>query len=340
MIATVLQSDLLDDLLEVASEASAMERTTVRSIADLILASPDAGRPPRRGRSGLNNDGSPIELCLSSFADACRVRLVADPASSEDDAVTRRDRSLHALRALLERTGSLELAPLCEATLLALVPDDDRTIRDVYTEGVLWLGAGLGMPGVAMYVDATKGELDERWQRVESWAGSLLADAGPARAAIASLAAHGDVMSVGIEGTSASTARAKIFWRLTRPLHFAELGTPFAEPPFARFFAVVAGERDLPLQSLVVSTSFLVATGAQFDAKLDICAHCLGLDEEQWVALVSELTAAFSLAPIDVRAALSGGRTTPAFLGLNRNGLGQFRLDLFLKPSRWYREIA
>lgn len=326
-------TDHLDGLVGLAADLSGADPHRVRSLAARILArQPDAAG--RRGRSGLNNDASPLELCLSSFADACRFRLVADPASTELNPRLRRDAAFSALADTLELMQCSALEPLCRATLDAIIPSDDSIDR--YVEGVLWLGAGVGMPGVALYADLTRGDGDERWQRTESWIDSTVANPAPARAILTAMRGHAELMAAGVEGTEPANARAKLFFRITRPMALAELGNPaFTDPSISAFLAMLLGERELPLQGLVFSTSFLVANGAPFDAKVDVCAHCLSFSNEDWISFLGAATSAFQLAPMDARRALDGDAEA-AFVGLNRNALGQLRLDFFLKPKQWY----
>ena len=334
-----MPQDLLDDLVTVAAELSAADRTTVRSVVDTLLAVPADGIPAVRGRSGLNGNGAPLEVCLSAFADACRVRLIADPASAVRDPLHRRDEGVRALRAALGLTMSAALGPLCDATLTLNLPDDEAAMRD-YVEGVAWIGAGVGFPGVALYVDATRGERDLQWQRTTRWLETVVRQPAPALGTIAALRERADLMAVGVEGFAPENARAKMFWRLREPATLDNLGAEaFRHPDLLRFLQTVAGTRELPLQAYVFSTSFLAANGMPFDAKIDLCSHCLDFDDATWISLVSELTTSLSLAPIDVARALDGGRAQPAFLGLNVSPMGN-RLDLFLRPARWYEEEA
>jgi len=328
---------LLDGLVTLGAEMSGADPDGVRSLASVLLAA-DPAALQRRGRSGLNNNASPLELCLSSFADTCRYRFVADPASTIESPRARRDRSVEALTKTLQMMQCAPLEPLCHATLQAIIPTADDLL-DRYVEGVLWLGAGVGMPGVAMYADLTKGTPGERMERTKRWLSSVLANPVPALGLLAAMSDNIDLMAAGIEGTEPANARAKIFFRLTRPMSLAEIGHPgfVADPALATFLAMLLGDRELPLVSLVFSMSFLVANGLPFDAKVDVCAHCLEFTTEDWTAFLGATTSAFVLAPMDAARALAGDADA-AFVGLNRNALGQLRLDFFLKPKRWYEE--
>jgi hypothetical protein len=264
-------------------------------------------------------------------------RLVADPAWAVGDPVARSRQSIDALVTALQVTRSVALGSLCRQTLETIVPHDEVSLRR-YVEGVLWLGAAIGVPGIALYVDATKENAPER---ILAWLSALLPPDTPAHEVIARLL-EDDLaipMAVGLEGTSPENARAKLFWRMPRPMPLSECGiAAFEHESLTGFAAAVLGGRAVPLPSLVLSASFFVATGEPCDAKLDVCAHCLDLDLDEWESLLDWATAAHGLAPLGVRAALSGERATPAFVGFNRNAAGQERLDFFLKPHAWYPE--
>lgn len=336
--------DLLDGLVDLASELSEADREAVRSFVDRLLAAPPEGIPRRCGHSGLNRDGSPLELCLSALSSVCLSRFVADPASTEDDPLARCAAGLAALEAAYDPTRSRRLRPLCAATLETIVgplvgPLADQAVAELgrYVEGLLWLGAGPGLPGLALYVDATKLDPVERWRRAAAWLGALLAQGAEAEAVVARLAPAGELMAVGVEGTEPADARAKLFWRLRQPIALAELGVPrFLDPALFDFLGLLLdADRPLPLSGLVLSASFRVASGELFDAKLDLCGHCLAYAPAEWEARLARATTAFGLVPLPVGRALAGGRAEVAFVGLNRNPMGS-RLDLFLKPASWY----
>jgi len=317
------------------------------ALARALLALPQEGAgaaPAWRTRSGLNNDGSPIEVCFSSLPDGVRARLVCDPAAHLFDPVARHRAGLAALERALDLTAAQPLAPLCRQTLEALLPADDAGLAD-YLEGVLWLGAGLGFPGLALYVDLSRGPLPARFERARGWLAGLLPDPSAALAVLARLDGVARLQSAGVEGLAPANARAKLFFRLERPLALADLGIEaLAHPRFLEFLATVMGEREIALKGLVFSLSFTVADGRLFEAKVDVCGHCLARPAAAWEDLLAAVAGgagstgstggASSVGlPVPPAAGLLAEEVAEvAYLGLARNLLGQERLDLFLKP--------
>jgi hypothetical protein len=267
------------------------------------------------------------------------VRLVGDPGSSIDDPLARRDDSLRALASILPLTMSQALQPMIDFTLRLNLPAGDEAMQR-YIEGVTWIGAGIAMPGVAVYVDATKGDRDEQRQRTETWLRTIVRDPWPALRTLESMPDGADLMAAGLEGFAPENARVKFFWRMPRAMTLAELGPEgLQHPSLVRFLTMAMKDRALPISAFVFSNSFLVANGMPFDVKVDLCAHCLDLDNTAWEALVAEVTSEFSLSPMNVSAALANGRSQPAFIGFNVSPMGH-RLDLFLRPSAWYGEVV
>ena len=66
-------------------------------------------RGPGHARSILNNDGVPLQLCVSSSADRVRLRLIGDPHTGVIDAEQRFAASVRSALELLGTTRSEEL---------------------------------------------------------------------------------------------------------------------------------------------------------------------------------------------------------------------------------------
>lgn len=318
-------------LLDLASEISGAPRGSVESLCDTLLAPclPAEGEPI--GRSSINSDGSPLQLVLSAFGGAWRTRLLGDPASLVADPLQRARASRPALQRALHHTESAALEPLADATWRMLLPQDEVTLRR-HVEGVCWLGGGVGMPGLAVYFDATRGSEDERWNRLRDWLRAVLPAADRAEETLAALRPHADLMCAGFEGTKPSNARAKLYWRLRHPVTLRELGVDLlAGDELAEWLAMTMSDRAMSSTGFVFSAGFLVATGDLFDVKLDLCCHCLDYRPAQWPALLERWSRRWELPPLDLRALLDGRGAVLSYAGFGIDRQGSGRINLYLR---------
>ena len=104
------------------------------------------------------------------------------------------------------------MAHLCTSVLEHMAPSG-RGIPYLRDGGDAWLAAGLGGRGVAIYATTRWGDPASRWTRALAWLADISPAAAQAAAALADLAEHSMLISVGVEGTSADDARAKFYWR-------------------------------------------------------------------------------------------------------------------------------
>jgi hypothetical protein len=74
-----------------------------------------------------------------------------------------------------------------------------------------------------------------------------------------------------------------------------------------------------------------VATGELFDAKIDICGHCLAYDPATWMAVIQACTEQYELAPLPLVSALRQSRIS--YLGLGLDHQHHVRLNLYLKTA-------
>jgi hypothetical protein len=338
MLTTELEvSSVLQELLQVAADQSAVALPTVVDLSQALLALPESGIGKRGGRSGLNHDGSPLQVCLSSTSQGVYTRLLADPAFVLADPYERYVDSRAAFERVLRLTRATELLDLCDRTLSCYVPNQ-RSEFDRFDSGVLWLGAGLQMPGCALYVDARQRQVqsddpyDAAWTQAQVWLNAILPDATEANAAIAALRSHGELLSIGIEGSKLSNARAKLYWRFKRPTRLDQIEIEILNhPAFVEFLIHVIADRTLLLSGIVPSIGFSVTTGNLLDAKLDICGHCLAYHPTAWAELIQACTQCYGLAPLSVASALSQSQVSYIGLGLDHNQ--QARLNLYLKTA-------
>jgi len=316
-------------LLRAAAAWSGVSTAEATSAAETLLHVRRDGwaRLPRRSR--LNNDGSPLQVCASLGPGGTGVRLLGDPAV-ELAGAARFEAACAALRAAGERGGAGALAELAESAARRFV--DEQTMA--LDSGPAWLACGLGAPGVALYLTARRADPDRAWRRVAEWFEGLLPDSSAARSLVAALRAHAVPASVGIEGTSPETARAKLYWRLRSPLPLAELGVGLpAQAAFAEFLRRTVDGGAIPRAGLVFSAGFSLGDGRRADLKVDVCAHCAPQSAGAWAARIGALAAAFGRAAPQMDA-VARRRTEVAFVGLGIGALGEARLNVYLKEAR------
>lgn len=316
-------------LLRVAAAWSGVSTADAASGAETLLHARRDRWPRLPRRSRLNNDGSSLQVCASLGRGGTGVRLLGDPAV-ELAGAPRFEAACAALRAAGERGGAGALATLAETAARRFVDAETMALDS----GAAWLACGLGTPGVALYLTARRADPDRAWDRVAEWFDGLLPDAGAARSLVDVLRAHAVPASVGIEGISLGSARAKLYWRLRSALPLAELDVEDdARAAFAEFLRRMVDGGAIPRAGLVFSAGFSLADGRRADVKVDVCAHCTPRTPGEWAARIGALAAAFGTAapPMD---AVARRRAEVAFVGLGMSGAGEARLNVYLKEAR------
>ena len=320
----------MQSLLNAASTLACVPSGRAVTMACIVTGS--AGETPvARGHSGLNHDGTPLQLCVTIDGKGARYRLLGDPASDVNDIALRLGRSLAATESLLPLAGAEPLEPLVRTTLSALIGDADGFDPARHPDGVLWLAGQLDGPGLALYVDARNGGIDAV-ARLREWL-KCLADPTPDMEALLAAVARGRVMSAGIEGVAPGYARAKIYWRLNSPSALSDIPVKlFAAPAFAEVVTEVIGSREIPLDGIVLSTGLAIPGGRLADVKLDICCcpRCVSLGSAETVTIARRLAAAHGLQMPDIAPLAASGDL--AFIGFGLTRKGDPRLNLYFKP--------
>jgi hypothetical protein len=331
---TATDDAALRKLLRGTAVVAGIDDRSVRLLGDAILATPPPGAGRLGGRSALNHDGSPLQLCLTADAQGVRSRLLGDPAHVLGDGRARYRASLAAVDRVLAASGSESLGELVARTLDLNLPTGPDEPFD-YPDGVLWLGAGVGTPGAAVYMDARRGGPEPAWARLGRWLRAVAGDSADVDAFVSGIRGRSRLMSLGIEGLSASLARAKVYWRLPRPMPLADTGVSgFDHPDFASFLRLCVGEREIRLTGIVLNAGFGVGTGRRSDTKLDVCGcpGCLALSDQEAVETVDRLTDRWDLPRLPVARALRHGEL--AFLGFGLDHRLHPRLNVYIKPLR------
>ncbi|EGF30482.1 hypothetical protein IMCC9480_1359 [Oxalobacteraceae bacterium IMCC9480] len=278
-------------------------------------------------RSTLNNDGSPLQLCIGlSAGTAPVVRLLADPAAKTRDIRQREQELGQAVHTVLERQAP-GMRASCASLLATMLPADTQA-RAALPTGGAWLATNLSGPGMALYVSTKWGDPSARWRRAQHWLG---------RAVPSPLVRHAHLVSAGIEGSSAANARAKLYWRLGTKAALADLGLSLASTTEVRdFLGLVIGERHITRNAIVGSIGMDLASAAREDTpgdlKLDVCAHCVPRSRDEWLPIIDACCRRFGLTPATEITGMDG-RTELAFLGFGLDQAGRARLNIYLKST-------
>lgn len=335
MLQTRLEvSSYLQDLLEIAASLSRVKLKTVEALSQEMLAIPPDGQGIRGGRSGLNDDGSPLQFCLTATQEYLHSRFLSDPAFVLVDPKERFTTSQQALGKVLELKASQQLESLMNRTLSCYLPQDLADFSQ-FTSGVMWLGAGIDTPGCALYIDARRnGDHQSAWDWAQQWLTAILPNSRAANAAISALRNHAYLQSIGIEGSSLTNARAKLYWRFLRPIRLDQIDLEILQnSAFASFLTFIIRDSVLQLTGIVPSLGFAISTGESYDAKIDVCGHCLDYSNYKWMELINCCTQMYGLKQMPVGEALEHNRSKVSFLGLGCNRNGKLRLNLYLKAT-------
>jgi len=305
-------------------------------IDDLLLAKLDVlmgvawqhrARPP----SALNNDGAPLELCLSAGKHGVSRRLIGDPHLGLPMA-QRVPASLAAARHLIRLTRSTALAPafdLLVAHTIPPAPDEQAALP----AGALWLACSVDdEPGFAAYTNIEWcGDGELRWQRALEWLGQ--ASTGFSDTSLAPWRQHWTPFAAGLEGDRPDRARVKLYYRMTEDRPFRrDMLAGLDDPVVASFCRGVIQGRILPRSGIVLSTEFAIATGHLMGMKLDICGHCTPRKTSEWQDFIADFAATAEVAPLPVEHLVPP--MDVAFIGIGRRGDGDYRLNLYLKHQR------
>lgn len=330
--STVTYSDrVLGGLLAAAAAFFPGKANHARAIAEVLLHHPPPGTAAAHPGSDLNVTGSPLQLLLSAKPSHWEARLIGDPAFYEPEPLIRWQKSLSALDATLAARGADGLQPVVRSTLDAVIPADEPALRR-YPTGMIRLAAGLTSRGAAMYAGAPHGV--NRWDVASAWAAAVLGSARAAQEAIGRLDSHAVIFGMGVEGASATAARAKLYWRLRRAAPITAFGLPWlSSPAMTRFLAAVLGRASVPLDAITFSAAFNLADGALMDVKADVCIAQTGLELRDALRCVNEQAALLGLTPpaldgcVDT---LERNNVGLGCLGLGRDNQGAHRLNVYL----------
>ena len=234
-------------LIDFAATSTKCDSLWVRRLAENLLAGCATGERSVLGSSHLNNDGMPIELCVSVSTNTRNLRIVADPASHIGDPIRRLTASRRTLNDTLRSLGLEGFASLCNTLLDKSLPDSETDLKQ-YRMGVFWIAAGLTERGAAVYLDANPTRIPDNWEAVAKSISCILSEPGPALQAIHGLRSSSTPASLALEGRDQKSGRFKLYWRLRKALPLRELGVSgWEDPCFAEFLTEAVGNRPMNL---------------------------------------------------------------------------------------------
>ena len=317
----------LSRLIDGAARISGTHPDALRRLAALMLATRRGGR----SRSALNYDSSPVQFCVTNAPNQQRYRLLVDPASTEPDIAQRYRLSRSALQALANLKGQSQLATLFEQTLDFHVDEAEFD----HPDGVLWIGCTLDDPcGLAMYVDARRGGPDIAFDRLARWYLRLAGSKPPRQLHefLDGLRRHARLMCLGLEGSSPSRTRAKVYWRLDQPRLLSSLGIAgLDDSRILKFLELAAGDREIRLDGVVLNAGFHVGSGRPTDVKVDLCCcrNCLSWDADEACRRVERVADLIGVSSPPVAQMLQYGEL--ANIGVGLNHAGELRMNTYLK---------
>jgi hypothetical protein len=202
-------SQYLGDLLQVAHRVAAVELRQLEPLCQVVLHHPPAHAGELKGKSGLNWNGSPLQLLISARSHGSVFRFIGDPAFFCHDPVKRLADSKKALQQALKTGNAQPLEPVCQKTLTSALPSDGAALQE-FSHGMIWLALALNCPGIAAYFLAVS---DRRaaWRTAHQWIETVLPHPEEARRVIAALEPYCRLLFVGIEGQTPQSGRAKLY---------------------------------------------------------------------------------------------------------------------------------
>ena len=276
-------------------------------------------------RSTLNNDGSPLQVCITYCSSGRHIRIIGDLLSSLDEAG-------RVLSDVFVLCRSHSLNSIYRHMLSHTLPVNEQ--QDHLQGGLFWLAAGLE-GGTALYANTRWGLAADRWNDAVDWLEFILPDPHPSNRIIQTLRKHAVLASLGLEGRTPADARAKLYWRLLAPTSFAQMHVPFLDhEAFANFLDLLASQQSVPLSGVVFSVGFSLSNGALCDAKIDLCAHCLPKPPKLWVQLLDECCKNHRLHRLDIGEGILSRQCDVAVVGFGVDSRCDPRLNVYLKaPS-------
>lgn len=323
----------VNHLIQLAQRISTAPSDKVEFLCQQILARTQHQEDYLTQASCLNNDGVPLQLCLSSSIGGTSLRLIGDPGAHLADLELRYQIMQASLHRCIDLSQSASLSELAMQTLRQFIPESVNE-RSHYHQGFAWLALSPEQSGFAFYLETAPLGRAAGWDAVQAWLAQVLPSDQTAQQIVAKLSQHCVVASVGLEGRDVQHCRAKIYFRLAQSMPLAELGIDLlVQAPMMEFLSLTMGEFGVDREGLVMSAGFSVSTGALMDVKLDLCGHCLTYQNHEWLKVIDQLVQHFGLTPFSLEDILLHKACQVAFIGLGLDAHLQPRLNVYLKAA-------
>lgn len=317
----------------VAQDLSSAPEGALSSLCQKVLAVSEDSEDYLIGASCLNNDGVPLQLCLSSGSQKTTLRLIGDPGAHLVGIEARYRCAWDALRSCLVSRGATALSELAKNTLDRLIPCTEEE-RSRYRHGFVWIAVSPDHAGLAFYVEAAPLGQMGGWAVAKEWLNGILPSTRLADEVLAKLREHCVVASMGLEGSEPRNCRAKIYFRLARPMPLDRLGLDLLRSEeVIRFLHLAMGRFGVNLDGLVMSVGFSVETGKFVDVKVDLCGHCLDYESNEWPDIIDRLVRQFGLASLPLSDVLTHRTCEVAFIGFGLDLARKPRLNVYLKAA-------
>jgi hypothetical protein len=342
-----------------AGDLLALRSGAARSHLDRQNAS--ASAEPRRSRLASLADlsGVPFEIWLRRERGGASVRLMAEPGSDRPEAAERLGIGAGLFARLTQSRASAELREIGVRTIACCLPAVTDPELGELGAGALWLGAGLGEPGVVLHARAAWGDATERWPRARRWLSTTLERADTALGLVDHLETAAEPLRFCLEGVRGVDARLTLAWRLMPVATSAQRTAataamtaldPTAATGLAAFLADIIGPpraraprpRDLPLpHTLHAMTEAATATNVIFTASFALATgRCAALGLEVGARPLSRPSWAWRWLLIRHGAGADGsdrfwrdGACRLARVGLERDSDGAARTSVFLDQA-------
>lgn len=304
--------------------------TPYAQLAHILVGTPWRGRG--RGPSLLNNDGTPLELCISLSSAGVRLKLLGDPHTGLAPA-QRFEAAIRDAQTLVSTRASAALFERFRCTMDATLPPLDR-LDELLPNGAIWLAGELGASGgAALYTCLEWAARAQRWQLIRDWLQQMVSNPDGFTRVIESLSPTSSPICAAVAGGDSERYKVKVYARfdgnhLPDPLPIDGLNGPRV----GAFLSRTVQGRVLPASSYLGATAF-TPNGELSSVKLDVCGHCVPRTPRHWQETLTDLESVFELPKFPLEDVLEMNPVEVAYVGVGVSTHGVWRLNVYLKSS-------